>query len=129
MSPLVAHARIAKSLQNIYRRADPNGRYVVTIACAMSALLITNMWSVVLLVSLDGWSASRQRIGPAEFALSCLGLVMAEIILVDRAFSKIDRDEAFAARVASASPRISLWYVASSVALLGALAIVKSVVN
>jgi hypothetical protein len=120
---------IAKSFQNIYRRADPGGRYVVTIACAMSALLIANIWSVVLLISLDGWSASHQRIGPTDFGLLCAGLVLAEIIFVDRAFSKIDRDEAFAARVASASPRISLWYVASSVALLGLLTIVKLVVK
>jgi cytochrome bd-type quinol oxidase subunit 2 len=123
--PLVVYAKIIKSLQNMYRRADPNGRYVVTIACAMSGLLIANIWSLVLVVSLDGWFSNRRRIGPAEFALLCAGLVIAEVILVDRVFSKIDRDKEFAARVASAPPRISLWYIAGSAALLGALSVVK----
>ena len=44
-------------------------------------------------------------------------------------FSKIDRDKAFAARVAAASPHISKWYIASSVILLGVVTLVRLVVR
>jgi len=85
----------------------------------------------LLLVSLvdRGRLASRPSIGPVEYASLCALLVVAEFILVDWVFSKIDRDKAFAARVAAASPHISKWYIASSVILLGVVTLVRLVVR
>src|SRR5271155_5562337 len=106
MNPVVAYAKIATSFQNLYRRRDSKSRYTITIAFAMSALLLVNIWSLLLLASLvdHGKVASQPRIGLVEYATLCALLVVAEFILVDRVFSKIDRDKAFAARVAAASP-------------------------
>lgn len=120
MNPVVAYAKIAKSFQNLYRRRDSKRRYTITVAYAMSALLLLNIWSLFLLVSLvdHGGLASRSRIGPVEYASFCVLLVVAESIFVDRVFAKIDRDFAFAARVGPAPPRISMWYLASTVILL-----------
>jgi hypothetical protein len=126
-NPLVTYAKIAKSFQNMYRQRDPAGRYTITIASAMSALLLINIWSLVLLVSLldHGWLASRRKIGPVEFAAMCAALFTVEIILVDRVFTKVDRDERFASRVAPASPRIATWYLGISIALLGVTTILR----
>jgi len=97
----------------------------------MSALLLLNIWSLFLLVSLvdHGGLASRPRIGPVEYASFCVLLVVAESIFVDRVFAKIDRDIAFAARVGPAPPRISMWYLASTVILLGVVTVVRLAVK
>jgi hypothetical protein len=127
LNPLVTYAKIAKSFQNMYRQRDPDGRYTITIASAMSALLLINIWSLVLLVSLvdHGCLAGRRRIGPVEFAALCAGLFTVEIILVDHIFTKVDTDERFASRVASASPRIAMWYLGISIVLLGVTTILR----
>ena len=127
MNAVVAYAKIAKSFQNLYRRRGLKRRYTITIAYAMSALLLVNIWSVFLLVSLvdHGGLVSRLRIGPVEYASFCVVLVVAESIFVNRVFAQIDRDIAFAARVGPAPPRISMWYLASSVILLGVATIVR----
>ena len=131
MNPLVTYAKIAKSFQNMYRQRDPDGRYTITIASAMSALLLINIWTLVLLVSLvdRGYLTSRRRIDPVEFAALCVGLFTVEIILVDRVFTKVDRDERFASRVAPASPRISMWYLGISIVLLGITTILRRVLS
>lgn len=131
MNPVVAYAKIAKSFQNLYRRRNLHSRYTITIAYAMSALLLVNIWSLFLLVSLvdRGTLASRPRIGPVEYASFCLLLVVAESIFVDRVFATIDRDIAFAARVGPAPPRISMWYLASSLILLAVATIVRAAVK
>jgi hypothetical protein len=131
MNPVVAYAKIATSFQDLYRRRGSKRRYTITIASAMSALLLVNIWSLLLLVSVvdHGRLASRPRIGPVEYASLCALLVVAEFILVDRVFSKIDRDKAFAEQVAAASPHISKWYIASSVILLGVVTIVRLAVK
>lgn len=127
MNPLVTYAKIAKSFQTMYRQRDPDGRYTITIAAAMSALLLINIWTLVLAVSLidHGWLTSRRRIGPVEFAALCVGLITLEIILVDRVFTKVDEDERFASRVAPAPPRISMWYLGISIVLLGIATILR----
>jgi hypothetical protein len=127
MKPLVAYAKIAKSFQNMYRQRAPDRRHVFAIASAMSALLIINIWCLVLLVSLvdHGWLASRPRIGPVEYAASCAGLFTVEMILVDRVFTKIDSDKRFASQVAPARPSISMWYLGISAVLLITLTILK----
>lgn len=126
-NPLFTYAKIAKSFQNMYRQRNPGGRYTITIASAMSALLLINIWSLILLVSLldHGWLASRPRIGPVGFAAMCVALFTVEIILVDRVFTKVDRDESFAARVAPAPPHIAMWYLGISIALLGVTTILR----
>jgi hypothetical protein len=121
MNLLVAYAKLQMSFRNLYqKRHDGLGKSVLAIACAMTGLLIVNIWSLILLVSLvdHGWLASRRRLGPVEFAALCAGLFMAELILVDRIFAKIDRDKRFAFRVVPTSPRISIWYGGISVVLL-----------
>lgn len=127
MNPVVAYAKIAKSFQNLYQRGGSGGRYTLVIAVAMSALLLVNLWCLVLLVSLvdHGRLAGRPWLGPVRYASLCALLVVVELILVDRVFTKFDIDEAFAARVGPAPPRISLWYLASSVILLAVATIVR----
>jgi hypothetical protein len=127
VNAVVAYAKIAKSFQNLYRRRGSKRRYTITIAYAMSALLLVNIWSLFLLVSLvdHGRLASRPRIDPVEYASFCALLVVAVSIFVDRVFAKIDGDIAFAARVGPAPPRISMWYLASSVILLAVVTMVR----
>ena len=127
MNAVVAYAKIAKSFQNLYRRRGSKRRYTITIAYAMSALLLVNIWSLFLLVSLvdHGRLASRPRIDPVEYASFCALLVVAVSIFVDRVFAKIDGDITFAARVGPAPPRISMWYLASSVILLAVVTMVR----
>jgi hypothetical protein len=121
MNLLITYAKIAKSFQTMYQRRHPDGRYTITIASAMAALLLTNIWSLILLVSIvdHGWLSSRRKIGPVEFAAFCAGLFILQIIVVDRVFTKVDRDKRFASRVVPAPPRISMWYLGISVVLLG----------
>jgi hypothetical protein len=93
---------------------------VVAIACAMTGLLVVNIWTLILLVSLvdQGWLEHRRRLGPVEFAALCACLFMVEFILANGVFTMADRDREFAARVALASPRISVWYGWISAVLL-----------
>jgi len=127
MNPLITYAKIAKSFQTIYRQRAPDSRYTIAIACALCALLLINIWSLILLVSLvdHGWLSSRRRIGPVEYSVVCAGLFIAEMIVVDRVFTKIDTDEGFASRILPAPPRISLWYLGLSAVLLGVSTILK----
>jgi hypothetical protein len=60
-----------------------------------------------------------------EFAALCAGLFIVELILVDRVFTKVDRDKEFASRVVPVSPRISMWYGWGSVVLLVASTILN----
>jgi hypothetical protein len=128
MKPFVAYAKLPMSFRNLYQsRRDGLGKSLVAIACAMTGLLIVNIWSLILLVSLvdHGWLASRRRLGPLEFAALCAGLFIVELILVDRVFTKVDRDKEFASRVVPVSPRISMWYGWGSVVLLVASTILN----
>ena len=113
MNPIVAYAKLLMSFRNLYQsRRDGMGKSVVAIACAMTGLLVVNIWTVILLVSLvdHGWLANRRRLGPVEFAALCACLFMVEFILANRVFTMADRDREFASRVASASPLISVRY-------------------
>jgi hypothetical protein len=128
MNLFVAYAKLPMSFRNLYQsRHDGPGKSVVAIACGMTGFLIVNIWSLILLVSLveHGWLASRRKLGPVEFAALCAGLFIVELILVDRVFTKVDRDKGFASRVVQASPRISMWYGWSSVVLL----VVSTILN
>jgi hypothetical protein len=128
MNPFVAYAKLPMSFRNLYQsRRDGLGKSVVAIACAMTGLLIVNIWTLILLVSLvdHGRLASRRRLGPVEYAALCACLLIVELILVDRVFTKVERDKGFALRVASTSPRISVWYGWVSVVLL----VVSTILN
>lgn len=128
MNPFIAHAKLLMSFRNLYqRRHEGLGKSVLAVACAMTGLLIVNIWTLILLVSLvdHGWLASRRRLGPVEFAALCAGLLIVELILVDRIFTKVDRDRGFASRVESTSSRISVWYGWISVVLLVVLTILS----
>jgi hypothetical protein len=127
MNPLVKYAKIVTSFQNLYRQRDPNSRYTVAVASAMSGLLIINIWTFILLASFvdHGWFASRRRITPVEFAGLFVGLFVVQMILIDFVFTKVDGDKRFASRVVPASPRISMWYGGISIALLVVSTILK----
>lgn len=120
MNPLVKYAKIVISFQNLYRQRDPNSRYTIVIASAMTALLMINIWALILLASFvdHGWLASRRRIEPVEFTGLCVGLFVMQMVLIDFVFTKVEGDKQFASRVAHASPRVSMWYAGISVALL-----------
>ena len=128
MNPFVAYAKLMMSFRNLYQiRRDGLGKSVVAIASAMTGLLIVNVWTLVLLVSLvdHGWLASRRRLGPVEFAALCACLLIVELIIVNRVFTKVERDKGFGLCVASTSPRISVWYGWVSVVLL----VVSTILN
>ena len=128
MNLLVAYAKLPMSFRNLYqRRHDGGGKSLVAIASALTGLLIVNIWSLLLLVSLidHGWSASRRRPGHWEFGALCAGVFVVEMILVDRIFARVHRDKGFADRVISSSQRISKWYAGISIGLFAVATIVK----
>jgi hypothetical protein len=49
MNPLVAYAKVPMSFLNLYRRRDSRGKYLLAIACAMTGILIVNVWSGLLI--------------------------------------------------------------------------------
>lgn len=130
MNPLVAYAKIPMSFWNLYRRRRPQANYTVAIACAMSGILVVNVWSFVLLVSLidQGWLAERRRIGPGEFAVLLMGVLLAELVFVNFVQNKVARDVRFAMKVKASPPSITIWYAIASVALLAVSTILATVV-
>jgi hypothetical protein len=97
----------------------------------MSGILIVNLWSLVLLASLvgHGWLAQRRSIGPLEFAVLLLGILLAELVFVSFVLSKAARDRHFANRVGSAQPKIAIWYAGISAATLAVLTILFVAMN
>jgi hypothetical protein len=108
------------SFWNLYRRRRAQASYTVAIACAMSGILMVNVWSFVLFVSLidHGWLAERRRISPGEFSALLLGVLLAELIFVNFVQNKVAQDVRFAIKVKASPPSISIWYAIVSVALL-----------
>jgi hypothetical protein len=130
MNPIVVYAKISMSFLNLYRRRrGSGGRYTVAIAFAMSGILIVNVWSIVLIVSMidRGWLAERRRIGPAEFSALLSGLLLAEWLFVNFVQAKATSDLRFAERVNAANPSIAIGYAVGSAALLVATTIVHIV--
>jgi hypothetical protein len=125
MNPRIAYAKIAKSFQTLYRQREPESRFTIAVACAMSGLLVINNWCLILLFVDHGSLSSRRRISPVEFVALCAGLFIVEIILVNRVFIRIEKDERFASRVVPAPPRISMWYLGISIVLLVGSTILK----
>jgi hypothetical protein len=126
MSLLVAYARIATSLRNLYGRHSPKSNTTVAVAFAMSGLFVINVWTILLCASLvdHGWLASRRRISGIELALFLFGVVFAEFIAVGLVDRKMARDRTFFARVGTAPPKIAIYYLFISVGLLGMLTVV-----
>jgi len=125
MNLLVAYAKIPMSFLNLYRQRRPRSIYTVAIGCVMFAILVINVWSLILFVSLfdRGWLVDGPRIGPSEFAGLCLGILLTEIVFVAFVQHKTARDANFADRVRNARPTISICYTVVSVALLAASAL------
>lgn len=120
MNPLVTYAKIVMSFMNLYRRRRSQGNHAVAITFAMSGILVVNVWSLLLLVSLvdRGWLAERSRLSAGEFAGLLLGILVVELTLVNFVQNKAARDAGFAARVGTPPPNISIWYAGISAALL-----------
>jgi hypothetical protein len=120
VNPVLMYAKIAVSFLHMYRRRTPQGRYTVAIACAMSGVLVINVWTIVLLILLfdHGWLAAQTRIGSSEFAGLFISILISELFFVDFVVSKLERDTVFVARVGAAPPRLSVWYVACSALML-----------
>jgi hypothetical protein len=131
MSFLVIYAKIPMSFLNLYRRRRPQANYTLAIACAMSGILVANIWSFFLLLSFvdHGWLAARRRIAPLEFTGLLFGIFLAELVFVSYVRSKVSHDKEFASRVCTASPSISIWYAIASAVLLGSAAILVGVAN
>ena len=53
MNPFVANAKLQMSFRNLYRRSrDRRSDSASAIACAMTTLLVINIWSILLIVVL-----------------------------------------------------------------------------
>lgn len=120
MNLLVVYAKIPMSFWNLYRQQRPQANYTIAIACAMTSILVINIWSLCLLISLvdHGWLASRRRISAGEFMALIFGVLVVELIFVDFVQKRVARDAEFAVRVKAASPKISIWYAIMSVGVL-----------
>lgn len=125
MNLLVAYARIPMSFLNLYRQRRPQGTYTVAIGCIMFGILVINLWSLILVISLfdRGWLADGPRMDPTEFGGLCVGVLLTEIIFVGFVQHKTARDSTFADRVRNSRPTISICYTVVSVALLAVSAI------
>jgi hypothetical protein len=125
MNLLVSYAKIPMSFFNLYRQRRPRHAYTVAIACVMSTIILINLWTLILLVSLvdRDWLADSAEFGPVDFAEVFLGIVFIELLFVIYVQRKVARDVHFAERVRDAPPLVSICYTMVSVALLAALAV------
>jgi hypothetical protein len=125
MNLLVSYAKIPMSFFNLYRQQRPRHAYTVAIACVMSTIILINLWTLILLVSLvdRGWLQDSAEFGPVDFAEVFLGIVCVELLFVIYVQRKVARDVHFAERVRNAPPLVSVCYMMVSVALLAALAV------
>jgi hypothetical protein len=112
MNPLVAYAKVPMSFLNLYRRRDSRGKYLLAIACAMTGILIVNIWSGLLIaVCVTHTSLVGTRIIEAGTYSSILaGLFVLELAFVHLVQQKVYRDPSFAKQVRDTSPKISIWY-------------------
>jgi hypothetical protein len=123
MNPFVAYAKLPMSFRNLYQsRRSGRGNFVVAIACAMSGLLIVNIWSLLLIVvSVTHTSVVGKRyIEAGPYALILAFVFVLEILFVRFVFGRADSDPTFAKQVQSTRPTVSMWYAGISVGLLAA---------
>jgi hypothetical protein len=125
MNLLVSYAKIPMSFFNLYRQRRPRRAYTVAIACVMSTIILINLWTVILLVSLvdRDWLTDSAEFGAVDFAEVFLGIAFIELLFVIYVQRKVARDIHFAERVRDAPPLVSICYTMVSVALLAVLAV------
>jgi hypothetical protein len=125
MNILVAYAKIPMSFFNLYRQRRPRASYSLAIACVMSTIVIINLWTLLLMVSMIDRELITEgpRVDGVELAGVLMGILLLEIGFVYFVQTKVARDAAFAERVRNAPPLVSICYTLVSIALLAALAV------
>jgi hypothetical protein len=120
MNLLVAYAKVPMSFLSLYRRREAHGKYVVAIACAMTGILVVNVWSGLLLfVCVTHTSLIGMRVvQPDIYSLILAAIFIFELAFVHFVQKKVERDRSFASQVGNTSPRISIWYAGVSAGLL-----------
>jgi len=121
MNPFVAYAKLPMSFRNLYQsKRGRRGNFVIAIACAMTGLLLVNIWSVLLIVASVTHTSlvGRHRIEAAPYALILAFAFVIEVLFVGFVFTRADRDPTFAKQIRSTRPRVSMWYAGISVGLL-----------
>lgn len=120
MNPMLMYAKIPMSFLNLYRRRSAGGNYKFAIAFAMFGILVVNVWSLLLIISVlnHGWLVTRPRISGIEFVGLAVGALIAELVFVNAVLDKTRHDATFAKHLKTADPKISIWYAAISVVVL-----------
>jgi hypothetical protein len=123
MNPFVAYAKLPMSFRKLYQsRGGGRGNFLVAVACAMTGLLIVNIWSVLLIVvSVTHTSlVGKHHIEAGPYALLLAFVFGLEILFVRFVFRRADSDPTFAEQVRSTRPMVSMWYAGISAGLLAA---------
>jgi hypothetical protein len=121
MNPFVLYSRLPMSFRNLYQSMrGGRGNFVVAIACAMSGLLIVNIWSILLIVvSVTHTSlVGKRNIEAGSYALFLAIVFILEVLFVRFVFRRADSDPTFGNQVRLTSPTVSKWYAGISAGLL-----------
>jgi len=123
MKPFVAYAKIPMSFLNLYRlRGGARGHYTVAIAFAMSGVLVINIWSALLVLAIvtNTSLVGTHFVEAGPYALFVALVFALELTFVHFVQKRVRNDPIFAKKVATTSPRVSMWYAGVSVGLLAA---------
>jgi hypothetical protein len=121
MNPFVAYAKVPMSFLNLYLPGrESTGRYLVAIACAMTGILVINIWSALLVIVIV---TRTSLVGSHYIEAGTYALFLALVFVLELAFvyfvqRRVLNDPGFARQVAATSPKVSNWYVGISVGLL-----------
>jgi hypothetical protein len=120
MNPVTTYAKIVMAFLSLYRHQRRQASYTLAVAIAMSSILVVNIWSLLLLISLidPGWLLARRRIGLIEYCALVLIVLVAELIFVDLVQKKASGDSSFGTHLRAVRPSIAMWYASVSVAVL-----------
>ena len=123
MNPFVAYAKVVMSFRNLYLRGrESTDGYHVAIACAMTGILVINIWSVLLVIVI---AARASFVGTHYIDADTYALFLALVFVLELGFvhfvqRRVVNDPTFAKQVAATSPKVSMWYAGISVGLLAA---------
>jgi hypothetical protein len=110
MNPFVAYSKLPMSFRNMYQRGGGGrGNFMVAIACAMTGLLVLNIWSVLLVVVIVTHTSlvGKHYIEAGPYALLLVVVFAFEILSINSVFRRADSDPTFAHQVRSTSPMVS----------------------
>jgi hypothetical protein len=131
MNLFVAYAKVPMSFLNLYLRGRKStGRYLVAIACAMTGILVINIWSALLVIVIVTRTSlvGTHYIEAGTYALFLALVFFFELAFVHFVQRRALNDPGFAKQVAASSPKVSMWYAGISAGLLAASTVAMSLI-